>query len=124
MFYIFFLGSSFAQKSKVDFYIFHIHFIRGLPSYLSFIYLFHFCEWVALLSLYENSRIVLLQCKFGLLHLFICCFCFVGVKHQHEAFIVECIIVVIELLQFFCPCFEFELETFKCEYEFSKGLTQ
>jgi hypothetical protein len=31
---------------------------------------------------------------------------------------------LMELLQFFCPCFEFELKISKCEYEFSKGLAQ
>jgi hypothetical protein len=31
---------------------------------------------------------------------------------------------LMELLQFFCPCFEFELKISKCENEFSKGLAQ
>jgi hypothetical protein len=31
---------------------------------------------------------------------------------------------LMELLQIFCPCFEFELMISKCEYEVSKGLTQ
>lgn len=104
--------SSFAQKSRVDFYILHIHFIGGLPCYLSFFYCFHFvnelhyylcmktqelCSCNASSVYYVYSFVVLVFVEME--HQLICCF--VEMKHQHEAFIVEWIIMVIELLQFF-----------------------
>ncbi len=58
-------------------FLYFAHSFHWRFALLSFVFLlFSFREWVALLSLYENSRIVFLQCKFGLLCLFICCFGF------------------------------------------------